>query len=114
MRWYESLRRPREFAAVRRRGRRERRSTIDVFAVDRPGARPRVGVTVGKAVGNAVIRNLVRRRIHGALAPLGEAGAAPAVDLVFIAAPAAATAPFARLAAEVASAVQRIALAPGR
>jgi ribonuclease P protein component len=68
---------------------------------------------VGKAVGNAVVRNLVRRRIHGALAPLGEAGA-PAVDLVFIAAPAAATAPFARLAAEVASAVRRIALAPGR
>lgn len=108
MRWYESLRRPRDFAAVRRRGRRERRATVDVFAVERLTGIPRVGVTVGKVVGEAVVRNLVRRRIHGALAPLAGTGGPPAADLVFIATPAAATARYERLAADVAGAVGRL------
>ncbi len=62
--------------------------------------RTRVGITVSTAVGNAVVRNRVRRRVRTVLDRAGFA-AAPARDIVVIARPAAAAAPFADLAREL-------------
>jgi ribonuclease P protein component len=112
MRWYEALRRSSEIAHVRRRPKAASLTTLDVYAVPARQGGSSVAVTVSKAVGKAVVRNLVRRRIRGALdavAPLGSA-----TRLVFVAKPAAATASYAGLAADVAVALGRLSAASGR
>jgi len=106
MRWYGRLRREAEFAFVRQTGRRASTPTISAFAVAGSGP-TRVGVPASKAVGTAVERNLVRRRIRGALdgsAPLAEG----AFRIVLVARPAAAAATFAQLARDVESALGRV------
>jgi ribonuclease P protein component len=104
LRWYDRLRRSSEIAAVRRRGRRSSAATFALFALPVPSGRVRVGVTVSKAVGGAVTRNLVRRRILGALDGLSERPSA--TRLLFVAKPAAATESYTRLAADVAAALR--------
>lgn len=106
MRWFDSLRRQSEIAYVRRRGRRAGLATLAVFGLGADGPRSRIGITVSKAVGGAVVRNRVRRRIRGALDAL--APAAQPVLLLFVARPEAAAEPYARLAADVAAAVRRL------
>ena len=103
MRWYEPLRRRAEIAFVRRRGRASSLPTLTAYLAGPGGPRPRFGVTVSSAVGKAVVRNLVRRRIRGALDQLAPP-AAP-VRILFVAKPAAAAADYARLAADVARAL---------
>jgi ribonuclease P protein component len=56
-----------QFAAAVRRGRRAGSSTVVVHlsrATTPDPAPPRVGLVVGKAVGNAVVRNRVKRRLR--------------------------------------------------
>jgi ribonuclease P protein component len=111
VRWYGRLRRSGEIAFVRRRGRQAGYAGFSVFAA--PGGAPtRVCVSVSKAVGGAVTRNLVRRRIRGALDVLPPPGAA--VRLLFVAKPVAATLDFARLAADVRLALERSAVVARR
>lgn len=110
MRWYGRLRRGGEIAFVRRRGRKAGFTTLAVFGAPDPSGSSRVGVTVSKAVGGAVVRNLVRRRIRGALELL-PAPERP-VRVLFVAKPAAAAAGYPRLAAEVAAALARVSTAP--
>jgi ribonuclease P protein component len=102
MRWYGRLRRSGEIAFVRRRGRRSGYASFAVFALE-GGSGTRVCVTVSKAVGGAVVRNAVRRRIKAALDALEIP--APGARLVFVAKPEAATLPYERLAADVAAAL---------
>ena len=64
----------------------------------------RIGVVASKAVGGAVVRNLVKRRIRGALDALATP---PSSRMLFIAKPSAATVPFSVLAADVGAAVAR-------
>ena len=103
MRWYDRLRRSSEIAWVRRKGRRASVPTLALFALPAVDGGVAVGVTVSKAVGGAVTRNLVRRRILGALDALPERP--KAARLLFIAKPAAASEGYARLAADVAAAL---------
>jgi ribonuclease P protein component len=103
VRWYDRLRRSSEIALVRRKGRRASAPTLSLFALPASDRSVRVGVTVSKAVGGAVTRNLVRRRILGALDGLASRPAPS--RLLFVAKPAAAGESYARLAADVASAV---------
>ena len=92
---------------MRRQGRPARLDTLTAFALPRAvPQRARIGISVSKAVGGAVVRNRVRRRIHGALTDL-PAGLQFAGDLVFVARPAAAGAPYGRLAADVGAALER-------
>jgi ribonuclease P protein component len=111
VRWFASLRRAGEFARVRRRGRRAALATIAAYGVAHEAGGLRVGVTVAKSVGCAVVRNRVRRRIQGALdALVPAAGVAPvAADLVFVARPEAAAASYSALASDVAAALATLA-----
>ena len=65
------LRRSADFASVIKRGRKTARPTLVLYAV--PSAEPHFGVVVGKKVGGAVERNLVKRRLrHGAYGLISE------------------------------------------
>lgn len=61
------MRRSADFEATVRRGARAGRSTLVVHcrAVPDTGTRTRVGLVVSRAVGGAVVRNKVRRRLRG-------------------------------------------------
>jgi ribonuclease P protein component len=61
----------------------------------------RVGITVAKTVGNAVVRNRLRRRVK-AILDRSAFGAPPHRDVVLIARPGAGEADFATLALELA------------
>ena len=99
MRSYDSLRRRGDFARVTRRGKRSAGPALTAFVAD--GRRKtRVGITVAGTVGNAVVRNRLRRRIKAILDgyPLASP---PWRDIVFIARPGAGELPFPALVAEV-------------
>jgi ribonuclease P protein component len=87
------MRRSEDFRRTVRSGVRIGRPTLVLHAAPAPGPDSvRVGFVVGKAVGNAVTRNLVRRRLrHLAAAELSRTR--EAVDVVVRALPRAATAP---------------------
>ena len=110
MRWYDRLRRSSEIAHVRRRGRHARLANLTAYALDERRGPTRVAVSVAKSVGGAVTRNLVRRRIRGALEALPPPGSA--LRLLIVAKPAAAVSSFEQLAGDVASALTRLG-APG-
>ncbi|OJF14885.1 ribonuclease P protein component [Couchioplanes caeruleus] len=90
----QRLRRSTEFAAAVRGGRRAGRGTVVVhLLVDEPAqaSEARAGFVVSKAVGNAVVRNKVRRRLRHLVRPRLSA-LPPGTSLVVRALPAAATA----------------------
>lgn len=105
MRRFASLRRTADFARLRQRGRRVATANLTIFRGDAHPAdkRPLVGFTISKAVGKAVVRNTVRRRLGACLHEL-LAGHAPQRVLV-IARPSAAAAPYRTLCAELARAL---------
>jgi len=86
------LRRSADFASVIKRGRKVARPTLVLYAAT--SSQPRFGLIVGKPVGGAVERNLVKRRLrHGAYELIDETkpmdvvvralrGAAQSPDLV--------------------------------
>ncbi len=97
-----------------RTGVRSGRQSFVLFAqqTDSSASPERVGFVVSKAVGNAVTRNLVKRRLRHAMAAIlterGASNAQPRCDFVLRAFPAAAQASYAELAAEAASAVATV------
>ena len=91
------------FELLRRSGRRARRGPVTVtFAPAGPAPQPRVAYAVGRKVGNAVVRNRVRRRLRAAVAETAEIR--PGAYLV-AAAPAAARLSFDELRRDVATAM---------
>lgn len=100
------LRRSSEFAAATRAGRRAGRRTLVVHRHDTGGGdRPRVGFVVSRAVGGAVVRNTVRRRLrHLVRAHLAELPAGSV--LVVRALPAAADATSDQLGADLVAALR--------
>ena len=95
------LRRRGDFTAAIRGGCRAGRGTLVVHLHPRGTGEPaRVGFVVSRAVGGAVTRNLVRRRLrHVVRQRLSDLS--PGALLVVRALPAAAAAPYARLAADL-------------
>ena len=89
-----------DYRTVVRRGRRYGGARLIFSVLDTGELRPaRFGFIVSKQVGNAVVRNTVRRRLKDACArqlPLPEG-----IDVVIRALPAAAEAPFAELLSDV-------------
>jgi len=103
------LRRSVDFERAVRRGVRAGRSTVVVhLSEDLEGdARPQVGFVVSKAVGNAVHRNLVKRRLRGSMA--GRIDRVPTGSSVVVRAlPAAAAASFADLERDLDSCLARV------
>ena len=103
----QRLRRSADFAAVVRGGRRAGSGTVVVhLLLDEPAhaSTARAGFVVSKAVGGAVVRNKVRRRLRHLVRPrLSELP--PGASVVVRALPAAAGASFAALAADLDSAL---------
>jgi ribonuclease P protein component len=107
------LRDSRAFRQTVRSGRRAGGAALVVHLLELPGARepevapPRVGLVVGRAVGNAVVRNQVKRRLrhlvreHLTLLP-------PSSELVVRALPPAAGRSSAELGAELARSLHRV------
>ncbi|HEY0394006.1 MAG TPA: ribonuclease P protein component [Candidatus Elarobacter sp.] len=99
MRTFDSLKRRGDFARATRRGKRYAGTYLTCFVAD-GRRRTRVGITVSNAVGGAVVRNRLRRRIK-AILDRSALGAPPWRDIVLIARPGAGELPFAALAGEV-------------
>lgn len=107
------MRRSADFEAAVRRGRRAGRRTLVVHAAstgesDTPA---RVGFVVSKAVGSAVVRNRVKRRLRAVVAD--RRGLLPSGSLVVVrATPAAAGVDVSTLAADLDSALPRVLARP--
>jgi ribonuclease P protein component len=99
VRRYQSLRHRSEFSRVQRRGARRAGPLFVALAAEARGG-SRVGITVSKAVGNAVVRNRLRRRVKSILDRIAF-GEPPHRDVVLIARPGAGEADFAAVAAEI-------------
>jgi ribonuclease P protein component len=97
MRLYQSLRRRSDFSRVQRRGKRQVGPLFILLTAEARGG-SRVGVTVSKGVGNAVVRNRLRRRVK-AILDRTAFGTPPYRDVVLIARPGAGEADFAAVAA---------------
>ncbi len=79
------LKRRAEFLAVARGVRSVRRGfVLQALPLEDPSAEPRCGFTVSKKVGNAVVRNRVRRRLKEAVRLDAEALGRPGFDHVLI------------------------------
>ncbi|MCC7073802.1 MAG: ribonuclease P protein component [Deltaproteobacteria bacterium] len=97
-----------DFTRIERQGTRTAGALLVLLARMRRDGRPgRVGFTVSKKVGNAVVRNRVRRRLREIVRRHKEW--LDARDLIVIVKPEAASADAAALAAQLASLVERIA-----
>jgi ribonuclease P protein component len=79
MRREQRLRHRREFGAVYRRGRPFRSELLAVRVLRTGGPCTRFGFAVGRALGNAVTRNRIKRRLREAARSLG---VAPGCDVV--------------------------------
>ena len=95
------LRKRAEFLAVRR-GEKRRGRLFLVEVLDRgEGGVARVGFTVTKKVGNAVVRNRIRRRLKEAVRIHAADDMQPGNDYVIVGREELLTAPFAEIAAEL-------------
>lgn len=104
------LLRRRDFLRTQRQGKSAVVGTIKVQLRDTPRFAGRVGLTVSKKVGNAVVRNRVKRRLREVLRR--EKALFEKCDLVVIALPGAATAPLSQLARDLRAAVAAARSAP--
>ncbi|HEV2235758.1 MAG TPA: ribonuclease P protein component [Ktedonobacterales bacterium] len=106
------LRTARDYAEVRRRGRAVSGALLTLVYAPagvttvQPATATRVGIVIGKRVGNAVTRNRVRRRVRERLRRAWLA-VAPNWDLIIIGRPAAADASSADLWRELAELLRR-------
>ena len=102
MRRFASLRRQADFARLRQRGRRTATPNLTVYrGLGTPrGERPLVGITVSTAVGKAVVRNKVKRRIAACVHELIPAD--PSLRLLVVTRPSTAKATYRDLHSELA------------
>lgn len=100
------MRKREQFLAVRRG--EKRRGRLFLLEVLQRGddAAPRVGFTVTRKVGNAVVRNRVRRRLKEAVRVGAARDMAPGHDYVIVGREDVLAAPFARLTDELARRVR--------
>ncbi|MFO0582372.1 MAG: ribonuclease P protein component [Anaeromyxobacter sp.] len=105
------LRRRREFLRVQQRGTRLHAGDVVVIALPAGGRVPRIGITVSSKIGNAVVRNQVKRWVREAYRATRADW--PPVDLVVIARSTAPTAGLAGIRRALAAARARLGEHPG-
>ena len=93
------LRRTSDHSRVGKQGKRLAAAHLVMLVLPSELPGPRLGLSVSKKVGNAVVRNRVKRWIREAMRTQQQQ--LPAYDVVFIARPSAARAGFAALAREI-------------
>lgn len=92
---------PSDFRAIVRRGRRASSASALIYRIERESADPaRFGFIVAKTVGNAVERNLVRRRMRAVCRAIVDAGGSGS-DVVVRALPGSAQQDWTSLSAEM-------------
>ena len=89
-----------DFDRTLRSGRRAASDYLALFVSDNELGRPRVGLAVSRKLGNAVVRNRIKRRLRELVRPLLER-AAGGRDVVIVARSRAVDAEFARLRQEM-------------
>jgi ribonuclease P protein component len=103
----QRLRTPADFRRAREHATRQSKHPLVVlYVVPNELDQARVGITVSGRVGNAVVRNRVRRRLKEAIRARF-AQLAPGVDLLLVARPASARASWAELSAALDSVLAR-------
>jgi ribonuclease P protein component len=103
MRRFDALRRRSEFTRLYRHGRKLPLPQFALYALPgrRTEGRPRIGISVSKEVGRAVVRNRVRRRVQCSLDELA-VGRLGDAQLLLVARPGARDVPFAEIRAQLA------------
>lgn len=106
----ETLKRRAEFLRTRGGGRASTQAFVIEGKVrtERVEAGPRFGFTVTKKIGNAVVRNRIRRRLKAAIAELPSGRTRAGFDYVIIARDAALDRPFAQLKTDLDGAFVRV------
>ena len=102
MRFSHSLKENHVFRRLYAKGRSVASPFLVVYCKKNGSTENRIGLTVGKKLGHAVVRNRVRRRLRE-IYRLHEAEFLPGYDLVIVARGRAAGAPYARLEASLLS-----------
>lgn len=105
------MRLSREFALVRKEGRVAQGKLLRISAVSMPGQDTRFGIITSRRVGEAVVRNRVRRRLRE-ICRLHRVLAVPGHIVVIVAKSAAATATFAALREEWLLLTRRLSILP--
>jgi ribonuclease P protein component len=96
-----------DFDLVYQNGKRQFSGHMTVFSLRRAAGAPRVGFTVGRVLGNAVVRNRIKRRLREAVRRNLPALPGP-VDLVINPKKSVLTLEFAQLESEIAKAFEKI------
>lgn len=110
----QTLKKRAEFLRVRGGGRATapgfvlegKRREVETLAAASSG--PRFGFTITKKIGNAVVRNRIRRRLRAALMQVADAHADPEMDYVLVARLPAASQAFGALVADLLTAFKRV------
>jgi ribonuclease P protein component len=108
----ERLKRRAQFLMVAQRGRRSAQPGLVLQALPRPDQQTaRLGFTVTRKVGNAVVRNRTRRRLREAARLVAEQRTLAGFDLVMIGRDATRSRPFRDLVADIGRALDRCGVA---
>ncbi|MBO6754930.1 MAG: ribonuclease P protein component [Roseibium sp.] len=104
----KTLKKRAEFLAVSKGGRVGRRAFVVQGLKRDGGEEPRIGYTVTKKTGNAVVRSRIKRRLRAAIAALDRQDVPRSADFVLVARHNALTLPFPKLIADLKSGLPQV------